>query len=247
MLHGYSQNGKIFYKRMSAIRKACEVHVEFVFLDAPHIIVPADLPGHAQEWLQAAESNASPSEPDDALTPRGWWKADADRTKMTGLHESLTLLRDTLQSTQFHGVLGFSQGAALAGILAAILERPESYSGFIENGHPIHPKLDFFIPVSGFVPVDPILKSIISQTTPKLTTPSLHVVGNNDVIVIPERSQTLIDACDENYARIERHEGGHFVPSKNNWRHFFKQYLCTFSVGVHIPSPSEVSAPSSVH
>ncbi|KAF8499904.1 serine hydrolase FSH, partial [Hysterangium stoloniferum] len=244
LVNSYSQNGKIFYKRMSAIRKACEKHVQFVFLDAPHILVPADLPGHALEWLQAAEANASPSEPDEALTPRGWWEANADRTKMTGLHETLALLRDTLRSTRFHGVLGFSQGAALAGVVAAILERPESYPGFIENGQPIHPKLDFFISVSGFLPVDPLLNSIISQTTPKLTTPSLHVIGNTDVIVIPERSQTLIDACDENCARIERHEGGHFVPSKTNWRHFFKQYLCTFSPGVDISSPSEARAPA---
>ena len=89
---------------------------------------------------------------------------------------------------------------------------------------PVHPKLsvliyvlpyeayfrrrEFFISISGFVASDPLLEHIMSRTSPKLATPSLHVVGDTDVIVIPERSQLLINICCENTAKVERHEGG---------------------------------------
>ena len=65
---------------------------------------------------------------------------------------------------------------------------------------------EFVIPISGFVPSDPMLERIISRTSPKLVTPSLHVVGDNDIIVPHERSQFLINVCEA--ARVERHAGG---------------------------------------
>lgn len=67
---------------------------------------------------------------------------------------------------------------------------------------------EFVISISGFLPSDPLLERIISHTSPKLATPSLHVVGLNDVIVIPERSELLISVSDKEATRVERHEGG---------------------------------------
>jgi hypothetical protein len=90
------------------------------------------------------------------------------------------------------------------------------------------------------------------------------VVGLNDTIVTPERSQTLIRVCDD--ARVEKHDGseylaphthpsdgsltrlrlqspisGHFVPSKANWKNFFVAYLTSFVEGGmegDVPGPS---------
>jgi len=229
---------------MSAIRKACEKNVEFVFLNAPNTLEPSDIPGHTLQLLQAAESFAS-TETDDSLTPRAWWRANEDKTVYYGLEGSLELFKEVLSKNKFDGVLGFSQGATMAAIVAAILERPESYPGFVVDGQPIHPKLEFFIPVSGFLPLPTSFESILSKTTPKLTTPSLHIIGDNDIIVTPERSQTLVDACDPASTRIERHEGGHFVPSTGRWRIFFKEYLTDFAPGVEIASPTPAnSAPA---
>lgn len=50
--------------------------------------------------------------------------------------------------------------------------------------------------------------------------PVLHVLGDNDVVVTPERSQSLINATLNR--RVEHHTGGHFTPSKASWRHFLK-------------------------
>lgn len=70
-----------------------------------------------------------------------------------------------MESPHLQGVLGFSQGAALAAVVAAIvsllsqqwiivsfmfvvypkLERPDAYEPFKVDGQPIHPKLYSFL------------------------------------------------------------------------------------------------------
>lgn len=222
---------------MSAIRKACERDVEFIFLDAPHIVQSAEMAPHSLQWLQAAEANISPFDPDGALTPRAWWRANDERTVYGGLDKTLVFFSEWLKENRINAVFGFSQGAAMASILAAILEHPDSWPGFIIDGKPVHPPLDFFIPVSGFLPLDVSLAPIFSKSAPKIKTPSLHILGDTDVIVVTERSEALIDVCDETTRRVERHEGGHFVPSKTNWRKFLKEYITNFTPGVEIPSP----------
>lgn len=74
------------------------------------------------------------------------------------------------------------------------------------------------ISVGGFLPTPkyPNLSPLFPLPS---SLPTLHITGRNDVVVTPERSQTLIDACLNK--RVEIHDGGHFTPSKASWRHFF--------------------------
>ncbi len=65
----------------------------------------------------------------------------------------------------------------------------------------MHPR-KFCIAVSGFKAADVSLSPIVSS----YATPTLHVIGRTDVVVVPERSQTLIDASVNR--RIEYHDGG---------------------------------------
>lgn len=76
----------------------------------------------------------------------------------------------------------------------------------------------------------------------RIRTPSLHVIGFNDVMVSPEQSIELTSHFDN--AQIEIHQGGelrratrfrratlifvhpgHFVPRKLTWRRFLCDYL----------------------
>jgi hypothetical protein len=74
-----------------------------VFVDAPHVILPADLTGHtsvnALESLGAAEAANADSDP--SVTPRAWWKANAERTKAQGLAESLEYIKQVLKGRRF--------------------------------------------------------------------------------------------------------------------------------------------------
>jgi len=206
--------------------------IEMVFIDGPIVLLPVDLNGASSAAslaaLGASEANATSSDP--SSTPRAWWKTNPEKTIAHGLEESILLLRDILQRDRYDGVFGFSQGAAMAALLATLLERPHSYPPFLVDGEAPHPPFKFCVAVSGFK-APGFLSAEIFGTS--YSTPTLHVLGRNDVIIIKERSKGLLDLSQNK--RLEEHDGGHFVPSKANWREFLRNYL-TNPLGV-IPSP----------
>lgn len=67
-----------------------------VFIDGPHVLLPADMDGSPAQY-GAAEAEAS----DPALTPRGWWRANDDRTRYHGLEASIAYLRDILKADRY--------------------------------------------------------------------------------------------------------------------------------------------------
>lgn len=232
MLHGHSQNASIFSKRLGALRKSMGKGIEMVFIDGPIILLPVDFNGASSAAslaaLGASEANTTSSDP--STTPRAWWKTNPEKTIAHGLEESILLLRDILQRDRYDGVFGFSQGAAMAALLAALLERPHLYPPFLVDGEAPHPPFKFCVAVSGFKAPGSLSAEIFGTS---YSTPTLHVLGRNDVIVIEERSKGLLDLSQNK--RLEEHDGGHFVPSKANWREFMRNYL-TNPLGV-IPSP----------
>lgn len=240
VLHGYSQNGSIFSKRLGALRKECAKDIDFVFLDAPHILKPAELAHQANRMqslglrAEIQSNEATIAETDPESPPRAWWKASKDRTKAFGLEESILVVRAALKERKFDGVLGFSQGAAFAAVISALLERPELYPPFMVNDQPPHPPFEFCVAVSGFRLNDPFCHPLF---TPSYSTPTLHILGKTDVVVVEERSKQLIDVSSNK--RVEEHAGGHFVPSKGNWRKFLAAYLKNPSAPHPSPSLSE--------
>jgi len=245
MLHGFTQNGNMFYKRMSAIRKAAAKSCEFVFLDGPVIIQPIDSPldFDSLERPEAVETVVDPE-----LIPRAWWRASDDRTVYYGLDETLVYVRDFLVKEMankgpFDVVLGFSQGAAMAALLTALLERPTAYTtvSFIdtETQIPIHPPFKRAIFGSGFRPIDLRLARVLGEEGQRLLgtqTKTLHVIGRADPVVSAKRMKSLTDCCYEDNLRIEEHDGGHFIPSQSNWRAFLANYLSTDDIDL-VPSP----------
>ncbi|KAF7329945.1 FSH1 domain-containing protein [Mycena kentingensis (nom. inval.)] len=229
-LHGFSQNAAVFSKRLGALRKQCGKTVEFVFLDAPMVLQPVDLVGSASASLDAG----------DAVESRAWFRWNEDKSEAVGLPQSIRVLRDVLKERRFDGVLGFSQGAGMAAFLSALLERPNAYPDFLIDGQPPHPPFKFCVAVSGFRLRGSIGESIFSEN---YRTPTLHVIGKTDIIVVEERSRALVAVSDN--ARVEEHDGGHFVPSKGNWRKFLAAYLADPAGDVPSPSASAESSGTS--
>ncbi|KIM64014.1 hypothetical protein SCLCIDRAFT_116295, partial [Scleroderma citrinum Foug A] len=229
----YSQNASIFCKRLGALRKALGKDIELVFLDGPIVLQPIDLDGDSSNASLSAlgASEAALASSDPTLAPRAWWKANPDRTVASGLEESLMVLRDVLQRERYD----FSQGAAMAALLAALLEKPDTYQPFLIDGHPPHPRFQFCVSVSGFKVSDPISNEIFRDS---YETPTLHVIGKTDVIVVEERSRALLNVSTS--ARLEEHAGGHFVPSQTRWRSFWREYLR--NPNGDVPSPGHGSS-----
>lgn len=78
-------------------------------MDGPFVLEAADLPENLRQFSESLAENAvlSGSAPeaetnlDPALTPRGWWKTNAERTISVGLAETLITLRDYLKGHEF--------------------------------------------------------------------------------------------------------------------------------------------------
>ena len=62
---------------------------------------------------------------------------------------------------------------------------------------------EFCVAISGYKPGGDICEKIF---TPSYFTPTLHVLGKTDVVVVEERSMTLIAASSSK--RVEQHTGG---------------------------------------
>ncbi|KAF9017440.1 hypothetical protein BDZ89DRAFT_1140739 [Hymenopellis radicata] len=219
MLHGYGQNAYIMSRYMASITKDLAADdVEFQYLDAPFSLVPADLNA----------VHASLPSPPKALVFAMYRRQRLLPVTLRGLvHDPL--LKKTLKENRFEAIMGFSQGAAMAELLAAMLERPDLYPLIADdNGAAVHPPMEYIVTVSGFLlrgpsaawdgqPVSPAFPSS------ELTTPVLHVLGNTDLVVPRERADIFMSL--HKNKRVEEHIGGHFVPRQTKWRKFFVNFF----------------------
>ncbi|MFI5780806.1 hypothetical protein [Nocardia sp. NPDC051570] len=123
----------------------------------------------------------------------GWWHNGFrgwEHTRDWAVH----LLRS---GPRFDGVFGFSQGAALTGLLAGVREVTDPPLPF-----------DFAIMVSGFTSTMPQHADLFHRP---LAIPSVHVMGRADGIV-PLRDSTLLAQRFIDPVVLE-HGGGHVIPA----------------------------------
>ena len=113
------------------------------------------------------------------------------------------MIRDLLSKKRYDGVLGFSQGAGFAAAIAAVLSNTDLKPEFKD----LHPPFKFCITVGGFKIHDKRYDYLYPLPSSGEKTHFLHVIGENDMIVTPERSASLVDNSPG--ARCERHPGGH--------------------------------------
>ncbi|KAF9351644.1 Ovarian cancer-associated protein 2 [Mortierella sp. NVP85] len=145
-LHGYTQNALSFTKKTAVFRKALKDIADLVYVTAPHI-VPIPTLGTPEEREDDQLDNLAPE-----AIPYGWWTSSPDTPQYKGFEESLAGLCEVLEKQgPFDGVMGFSQGAAMASMLQLLLERPH-LSSVMEGCK--HSPFKFAIVVSGFEPRD---------------------------------------------------------------------------------------------
>jgi len=238
---GFKQNATVSHRKLAAIQKACGRSVEFVFLDPPHVIQPMTIK-EGNSRVSSASASAYDSIDSPGLQQRTWWFWNKDETMYIRHLEAIHYVRDFLAKTEvpFHGVLGFSQGAAMAALVTIFLERPEVFPNFLVDGKPSHPPLRFCVFISGFRITDAGLSYIFSGDI-KYSTPSLHVLGRKDTVVSPTLSRTLIDVFES--PCVELHDGGHIIPSTAAWLQFFKSYFASYEEDSHV-RPADVRSPT---
>lgn len=116
------------------------------------------------------------------------------------------------------GVIGFSQGGAMAALLASAMELgrdvPAEHQDWVNKvreankGQP----LKFAVSYSGFFATPQDLGWLYE---PKVRTPTLHFLGSLDVVVEENRVRGLIERCEDPHVVV--HPGGHYVPVSKEW------------------------------
>lgn len=190
-LHGYVQNGNMFARKTSGIRKALDkLGFETVYLTGPVKIEVSD--------LSFDVSNEGGREIDNM---RSWWPNSESNPDHLTIDSALDeIVANIDKEGPFVGVLGFSQGAALAAILCQILHTLHENQG----------QLKFGIFYSGFKSRLPAYSKYYERP---IAIPTMHVIGTLDTVVEEERTMKLYDACEPSKRVLLTHPGGHFVPN----------------------------------
>jgi Serine hydrolase (FSH1) len=123
----------------------------------------------------------------------GWWH-DGFR----GWERTRDWILDLASREHFDGVFGFSQGAALTGLLTALPQSDPTTSL----------RFQFAVMVGGFTSYEPQHAGLVGR---KITIPSLHVMGASDGIVPMPDSLRLAERFERPV--IVKHPGGHVIPS----------------------------------
>lgn len=193
-LHGYSQDGNVLRTQLKRLTQRLELRAHFHFQDAPFAV---------------------PSMADPSSQGFAWWKPRRDAVSdwhYDGVEESLQLLSEANAAEKkrsgsgFAGVLGFSQGGALASLLVGLRERSEP------TMMPL-PELRFamFAGAFRYRAATPSYDYLFEGRP--LMMPSLHCIGERDTIIKGATSEVL-EACFATERRTScRHGGGHVVPS----------------------------------
>ncbi|ODV78697.1 uncharacterized protein CANTADRAFT_7047 [Suhomyces tanzawaensis NRRL Y-17324] len=215
-LHGFTQTASTFYSKTSALRKRLhKLEYKTVYLNGPYLVEPTSIGSDLALFDSAG------------LTNRGWWlKPKADEG--FGLETSIETLRNYIEkgemisdednsvvtieleedrSLPIVGLVGFSQGAAFAGVLAHNFDK-------IFNIAP----LKFLVLYGGFK-IDMKIKGndrfqsyFPDPEVPDKHFKYLHVYGELDTVVGEDRALTLYDITKGN-SDLLKHPGGHFVPN----------------------------------
>ena len=217
---GFTQSGSFFRIKTRALTK--HLHeilspnllaqypdgLEFAFPDAPVRLHAHDVPGVSRAvdgdnfyaWARSADFDAPHPE----------------------IPSTIAYLANYVRSHgPFDGIIGFSQGACAAMILASYAECSRgtnpATTAPISNLEQLHPgpeipPFKFAIAISGFRAGHPYHDHYY---TPRLLTPTLHVIAALDTFVSAERSAALVDTCANPEVII--HHGSHYVPTEKRY------------------------------
>jgi len=201
-LHGFQQTGAVFKDRTGSLRKALKAVADLEYVTAPLTIAPSEIEGFEEN--------------EDGSAANTWWYPNRDRSEYRDVDTTLGFLQTVFaQQGPFDGVLGFSQGAAMTAMMCAYKQR-EGYEWM---------QFGFAVLVSGFKPIDPVYHKLLFEPATQIDMPTLHVFGEGDVRVSPERSRALADAFKEPV--VYPHAGGQYVHQIYIFI-FFNPISCSF-------------------
>ncbi|KAK7817193.1 rhodanese-like domain-containing protein 6 [Quercus suber] len=237
-LHGFRQNASSFKGRTASLAKKLKNIVELVFVDAPHelpfIYQPCITESHGEcassslqqthpppfkncrkkfAWLVAPDFNISGEV--DWKIANGSFDPLQYLQQTDGFDVSLAYLKSVFsQKGPFDGILGFSQGAAMAALVSAQQERLKSEMDF-----------RFVILCSGFA------IKLAEFECQAINCPSLHIFGSDhgkDRQIANQASRDLASLFDDGCSVIIEHDSGHIIPTRSPYIDEIRNFLHRF-------------------
>ena len=204
--------------------------------------MPAEIPAYNEGEEEEGEKEGGGAK--EQVEAYGWWKRKDRITKdgegheatetvivYEGIEAGLSRIAEYIRAEgPFDGIIGFSQGAAAAAMVASLLEGqarkeafdkaeahggmpyPSSFLGDV-SGH-VQGPLKFAVCYSGFKAPGKLYSGFYE---PQIRTKVLNVLGQVDVVVDEVRGLQLVGVCEGGEERAVVHPGGHFVPSQKPW------------------------------
>ncbi|KAG6774947.1 rhodanese-like domain-containing protein 6 isoform X1 [Populus alba x Populus x berolinensis] len=237
-LHGFRQNASGFKGRTASLAKKLKNIAELVFVDAPH-----ELPFIYQPCVSELECSDESSFSSQQILPptetcRGkfawliapdskgrsatdWKKADIPFDPLQYLQQnegfdvSLSYLKTVFsRDGPFDGILGFSQGAAMAALLCAQKGRLKGDIDF-----------RFAILCSGFA------LPFVEIESGSINCPTLHIFGcvpGKDRQIANKTSRELASLFEDGCSVIIEHDCGHIIPTRTPYIDEIKGFLQRF-------------------
>ncbi|XP_042241364.1 esterase OVCA2-like [Homarus americanus] len=142
------------------------------------------------------------------LCLHGYRQTGSSFEKDRSSEESLKAVESCFKdSGPFDGILGFSQGAAMLGLLCGLQQQGKLPFSF-----------KFAIFASAFRSGSSPHQHLYSK---RITLPSLHIFGETDQVI--SMSEDLLQLFDEPYTLV--HPGGHFIPATAAQKTTYVQFL----------------------
>eukprot|EP00850_Spirogloea_muscicola_P003766 SM000015S01266 [mRNA] locus=s15:899694:903077:+ [translate_table: standard] len=213
-LHGFRQSAASFRGRTAALAKRLRGVAELVYIDAPHAVQPAATSTAAGAKLRYTWLTGTDDGSEAAAQTSGW------ATSMAALQCELT------DCGPYDGLLGFSQGAAVAALMAAAMHSSQP-SGGTEV-----PPFRFVVLCSGYRP-PPLLAPASALTAGGVRCPSLHIFGasGGDKHVAAAQSLALVECFASESGTIVAHDCGHVIPAGkafvDRYAAFLRSFLAT--------------------
>lgn len=232
-LHGFRQNASGFKGRTGSLAKKLKAFAELVFVDAPHELPFIYHPCSLDPDNDTA-SCLKPNPPKICSKKFAWlvgpdyqfscdteWKrADIPfnslqyQQQTEGFDESVAYLKSVFsQAGPFDGILGFSQGAAMAALFCGLQVKLKQID------------FRFVILCSGFA------VNMTECVKGSINIPSLHIFGNDsgkDRQINSQASRHLASLFEDGCSVIIEHISGHIIPTQSPYIDTIKDFLRRF-------------------
>lgn len=227
-LPGYLQSGRIFAEKSSGLRKLLtkKLNLQLDYIDPPIVIdKKEDLPFSLGESEDEAEAKWA-SIVDQNLN-RCWWQHRSPGN-YEGFPSAFQYVVDYVkQNGPYDGIIGFSQGAAMAAMALNELIKTENikiavfFSGFVFT-QAVNPEDDManlnyqheqIAEYATKVVLNPEYAAYFSVPNP-LHCKVVNIYGSADMVVPAIRSKYLSTLYPESSLTQFEHDGGHFIPNK---------------------------------